>query len=260
MKKFFKNTANILLILVIAVCSFNLGHKEYKYYQAKKSYSNIKEIKPLVEDNTDEDTKLLQNSAAFNSLVISTSYVPPKKDTINEMKLEETNADYKMWLSIPNTNIDYPVVQGKDNDFYLHNNFYKDENPSGAIFMDYKNNLDTDKNLIIYGHNMKDGTMFCELNKYKETDDISNCKINIIKNNSELTYEVFSVFVTDEKFDNLKYSFKSTEEYINYLKYLKAKSISSNLSEDINYSSIITLYTCSYEFEGARTIVCAGLR
>ncbi|WP_347707761.1 class B sortase [Clostridium sp. 1001275B_160808_H3] len=66
------------------------------------------------------------------------------------------------------TVVDYPVVQGEDNDFYLNNNFYKEQSISGTIFLEYKNVELQDKNLILYGHNIRDGSMFAYINKFKE--------------------------------------------------------------------------------------------
>lgn len=99
-----------------------------------------------------------------------------------ENKLKAINPDYKLWINIPNTDIDYPVVQGKDNDFYLNKNFNKEKSESETIFIDYRNhiNLDTEKNIVFYGHHMKDGTMFNQINKYKNVDNIKSGIIKIL--------------------------------------------------------------------------------
>lgn len=172
--------------------------------------------------------------------------------------MNKVNSDYRFWITIDDTVIDYPVVQGEDNDFYLNNNFYKENSISGTIFLDNKNDELKDKNLILYGHNMRDGSMFAAINKLKENDFFDNGKIRIITENGEENYEVFSVFVEDANSINLKTNFSSIEEYNEYLQNLMDKSY---YQKDIksNFSKIITLYTCSYEFEDARTIVCAAL-
>lgn len=170
--------------------------------------------------------------------------------------LKNVNSDYKFWITIEDTVVDYPVVQGIDNDFYLNNNFYKENSISGSIFLDYKNDELKDKNLILYGHNMRDGTMFASINKFKEKDFFDNGKIKIVNENSEQTYEVFSVFVEDANDINLKSKFTSDDEYIEYINNLKEKSYYTKETNS-DFSNIITLYTCSYEFTNARTIVCA---
>src|SRR5699024_6284321 len=78
------------------------------------------------------------------------------------------NNDVVGWITIDDTKIDYPIVQGKDNETYLNRNFFHEETRAGSIFMDYRNDVKSDenKNMIIYGHRMKDGTMFQQLTKY----------------------------------------------------------------------------------------------
>lgn len=83
-------------------------------------------------------------------------------------KLEEINPDVIAWIEIPGLEISYPVVQGRDNDYYLHHLITRENHKSGSIFMDFQNQEDlSDRNTIIYGHNMKDGSMFGTLNQYQ---------------------------------------------------------------------------------------------
>lgn len=81
--------------------------------------------------------------------------------------LREVNEDIVAWIQIPGIGVDYPVVQGKDNEHYLHYTFDGKANKAGSIFLDYRNRADfTDSKVILYGHNMKDGSMFSNLKKY----------------------------------------------------------------------------------------------
>lgn len=83
-------------------------------------------------------------------------------------KLEEINPDVIAWIEIPGLEISYPVVQGRDNDYYLHHLITGENHKSGSIFMDFHNQEDlSDRNTIIYGHNMKDGSMFGTLDQYQ---------------------------------------------------------------------------------------------
>ena len=218
------------------MCLIIIGSKKYNYYKANKVYSDIRELK-------DKDENNISDSRAES---LKTMY----------QDLKNINSDYEFWITIEDTVIDYPVVQGIDNDFYLSNNFYKENSISGTIFLDYKNTLE-DKNLILYGHNMRDGSMFAAINKFKEKDFFDNGKIKIISENMEKTYEVFSVCVEEADNINLKSKFTNEEDYSEYINNLKEKSY---YTKEINsdFSNIITLYTCSYEFDDARTIVCAS--
>lgn len=233
--KKFINIVKIILYFIIIVCLIIIGIKKYNYYKSDKTYDSIREIK--------------------NNDVVSAE----ENNKLNHMyeELKSINPDYKFWITVEETVIDYPVVKGEDNDFYLINDFYKENSISGTIFLDYKNNLE-DKNLILYGHNMRDGSMFAAINKFKEKDFFDSGKIKIVTENEERSYEVFSVFVEEANDINLKSNFISEEDYIKYINELKKKSYYKN-NIDSDFSNIITLYTCSYEFENARTIVCAVL-
>lgn len=219
------------------MCLIIIGSKKYNYYKDNKVYNDIRELKDNDKNN--------RNDSRAESL--KTMY----------QDLKNINSDYEFWITIEDTVIDYPVVKGTDNDFYLSNNFYKGNSISGTIFLDYKNTLE-DKNLILYGHNMRDGSMFAAINKFKEKDFFDNGKIKIISENMEQTYEVFSVFVEEADNINLKSKFTNEEDYSEYINNIKEKSY---YTKEINsdFSNIITLYTCSYEFDDARTIVCATL-
>lgn len=149
------------------------------------------------------------------------------------------------------------MVQGTDNDFYLNHNFNKEKSISGTLFIDYENNIDSDKNIVIYGHHMKNNTMFNNLNYFKEEDFFYNNEIKIIKNGKEYKYEVFSVYVIPENEVSFDMNISNDNEYINYFNTLSNKSF---FNKDIDFNTskkIITLVTCSYEYDGARTVVNA---
>lgn len=86
-------------------------------------------------------------------------------------ELRAINEDIVAWIQIPRIGVDYPVVQGKDDEPYLHYTFDGIANKAGSIFLDYRNRADfTDSKVILYGHNMKDGSMFSNLKKYQDAD------------------------------------------------------------------------------------------
>ena len=88
--------------------------------------------------------------------------------------LFEKNIDYRGWIKIDNTNINYPILQGQDNEEYLYKDINNEYIVSGSIFMNYLNNGFDDQNTVLFGHNMKNGTMFANLKKYKEEDFFYN--------------------------------------------------------------------------------------
>lgn len=176
--------------------------------------------------------------------------------------LSDINADLIAWLKIPNTVIDYPIVRNPNDEYYMTHNFEKRENDGGTIFAEsvIKNPFE-DENTILHGHNMRDGSMFAALNKYKEEDFFkNNNNIYISTKNVSYTYQVFSAYVEKVSSEPYKYSFPSNEDYVEFLRELKNKSMfytdEYNLTEK---DKIITLSTCSYEVTDGRLLVHARL-
>jgi len=174
-------------------------------------------------------------------------------------EIKKINQDVAGWISITGTNIDYPVLQGKDNDFYLKHNIYKEKSRAASIFMDYRNDPTfEDQNTILYGHNMKDGSMFRDLLYYEQPWFFKKHKIiNIETAKGTLKYEVFSVYVTDVNFNYLITNFNSEKEYEDFLNVLKEKSKVKSDAKVSAKDKILTLSTCSYQFKNARTVVHA---
>ncbi|MGV3220039.1 class B sortase [Clostridium baratii] len=224
-----KKIINVVLILAIIFSLYKVITKAVDYKESKNTYEKIQEIK--------------NNSNNFSEELI------------------KINEDYKMWIEIPNTNIDYPVVQGKDNDFYLNHDFNKKKSSSGTIFMDYKNNIDKDKNIIIYGHNMKNKSMFQNLMKFKDEGFWKeNNKIILTIDGKRYEYEIFSSYISNAKNINLRINFKNDDEYLKYIEDIKKKSIFYREIDIKSNDRIITLSTCSYEKDDARMIIHGKLK
>lgn len=223
-----KKVINVVLILAIIFSLYKVIIKVVDYKESKNAYEKIQEVK--------------NNSNNFSDELI------------------KRNEDYKMWIEIPNTNIDYPVVQGKDNDFYLNHGFNKKKSSSGAIFMDYKNNINKDKNIIIYGHNMKNKSMFQNLMKFKDEEFWKeNKKIILTIDGKRYEYEIFSAYISNAKNINLRTNFKNDDEYLKYIEGIKKKSIFYRDMDIKSNDRIITLSTCSYEKDDTRIIICGKL-
>ena len=134
------------------------------------------------------------------------------KYKIDFASLKEKNQDTVGFLKVNGTDIEFVVVKGKDNSYYLNHNFEKHENVAGWIFADYNNKLDgSDKNIIIYGHNMRNGSMFSSLKNILNEDwqkNENNRKIVFITEQEKAMYEVFSVYQVEDEEYFVKTSFK----------------------------------------------------
>ena len=171
---------------------------------------------------------------------------------INEASIQDIRNDASNiigWLSVNNTNINYPVVQSDNNKYYLNHDLHGNLSNSGWIFQDYRSNKDlTTKNTIIYGHaRISDGTMFGSLyNILKESWYLNkDNQIIIYKLKDKINYyQVFSTYIIPKETYYLKTIFNNDNTYIEYLNKIKSRSY---YNYNVNLSSedfILTLTTC----------------
>ena len=176
--------------------------------------------------------------------------------------LQKRNPDTVGWIFCTGTAIDYPIVQGPDNEYYLARLFTGTSNTAGSIFLDYRNSPDfTDRHSILYGHNMKNGSMFASLTSYRDPEYFREHP-QFLLCTPEKTYSVkifsgYSAGVEDEAW---RISFDSEEEFADWAAQEKEKSCFESDITPSGTDHIITLSTCSYEFEEARFVVHGILR
>ena len=138
-------------------------HRAVPIFLAALSLISGSILADLCTERLEEQKQEIQKQEQLAELVKEPSKISP----IDFAYLISCNPDTAAWLYIPETNIDYPVVQGKDNETYMTRNFYGEEAPSGTIFLDYQSTI-RQKNYVFYGHNMKNGTMFRDIARYSE--------------------------------------------------------------------------------------------
>ena len=162
-------------------------------------------------------------------------------------KLKEINKDTVGWLKVNGTDIEYAVVKSNDNSYYLDHNFENEYNKAGWIFADYKNKLDgTDRNIVIYGHNRRDGSMFASLKNILKEEWYSkeqNRKITFTTENEESVYEVFSIYQIEAEDYYITTDFKNGE-FLEYIETVKNRSIKDFNIEVTEEDNILTLSTC----------------
>ena len=188
-------------------------------------------------------------------------------------KLKEINKEVIAWVKIKDTNVDYPVLQHKgdtlDYQYYLYKDIYKNYSGYGSVFADFRSNKGIDsKNIILHGHNMKDGSMFENLMGYgKYSADMDYYKehptIEFDTPKGEATYKIISIFKTStldahgEFFNYLTGSFVSDAEFMNYVYLVRERSLVDTGVTCNENDQLITLSTCSYEYSDFRTVVVA---
>lgn len=163
-------------------------------------------------------------------------------------ELKKINKDTTSWIQVGGTNINYPVVQAKDNDYYLTHSFDKSKNKAGWLFMDYRNNSkDYDKNTIIYAHNRKDKTMFGSLDNILTKDWFDNENNRIIKMSSEThntLWQIFSIYTINTTNDYIRTVFDSKKDYEEFVLMIKDRSIRNFKTKVSDTDRLLTLSTC----------------
>lgn len=188
-------------------------------------------------------------------------YIPGENDEIPDVKkLNSLNQDGTAWLTSPGTTIDYPVVQGEDNDYYLHHLSDGTPNEIGAIFLDYRNKPDfTGEISIIYGHHITLGRMFSPLSSYKEQRYYEEHP-RMMLYTGDKTYEVelFAGNILSGS-EGFPLSFQSRREKKEWMHDIIGKSTFSSGITPKKDDRILVLCTCSYEFSNARYAVFGKL-
>jgi len=233
-KRFISTVLTLIFIMGILFGAYKIYENSYEYVDGENSYEEL---------NKYVDDKDTNSKNAFLKIDFSS--------------LQQINPDVVGWIYIENTEINYPVVQTDNNTYYLKHLFNKDYNKLGSIFLDSRNTPDfSDKNSIIYGHNMKDGAMFYDLTNYKNQSYYkSHPKALLMTPNKNYELELFAGYVADTNDKAWQIDFSSDEDFRNWLdEIIKISTFESNVVPSVN-DKIVTFSTCTYEFDDARFVL-----
>lgn len=230
------NVITVCLIGIILVSGYKIGKTMWEYHVAKSAYTNISE---------------------------KTAKVDPKQFTgvVDWKALKKVNPDVQGWLYQKGTVINYPVVQGTDNDTYLHTRFDKQWSGGGTLFVDCRMEKDFKGfNSIIYGHHMKDGSMFRSIRGYTKEDGYydKHKTLELATPHGNYHLVVFSAFITkatDEDTYKMTYDEAEKQAYIDRAWERSELPITKDSVDVTKNDRLVTLSTCAYDYEEARYIV-----
>ena len=175
----------------------------------------------------------------------------PETGAIDFDYLKTLNKDIYAWITVPGTVIDYPILQHPtDDSYYLNHNVDGSYGYPGCIYTESLNTMDfTDPNTVIYGHNMKAGTMFAELHKFEDGDFFNtHDEVTIYLPEKTLHYQIFAAYVYDDRHLMYSFDFKDKDVYASYLKSIyDIRDMSANINKEFTVTEedkIITLVTC----------------
>lgn len=229
--------ALIAAIVVFCYAAFNLYHIYTEYKKGTDEYNQIEEM--AVTERDADSAEVAGPSAQIK---------PPIE--VDFDKLKSVNEDVVGWIYVDALpDISYPIVKGKDNQTYLHQTYEKNYNFAGTIFVDYENSGDfSDCNTLVYGHNMKNGSMFGHLKKFREDDKLykQDKYFWILTPERNYRYEIITAYTTGVNSDTYTLFKGPGEEFEKYLETIKGYSEIQTDDTDLTIKDrIVTLSTCT---------------
>lgn len=258
-----KKTWIVILTLIftggLVVSIYQIASQLKEYSKGEESYTDLGvyvEMPDQQENSADEEDVLTESgeSDSEDDLI--------QWPAVDFAALSEINPDIVGWIYLEDTDINYPVTQGSDNAYYLKHLFNGEYNSSGCIFLDSRVASDfADKHSILYGHHMKNGTMFSGLDHFKTQDyyDAHPCAL-LMTPDGNYQVEFFAGYVASVEDTAWNVGFASDAEFAAWVETARERScFESDVAVAVT-DRILTLSTCSYEFNNARFVLLGVLR
>jgi len=244
----------VLSLVLVVVSGINVIKLSREYQKGINEYADLERYvsiaaEPAASKQTEEKDTEKEEEPEGPKIPVSID--------VKYNELKGINEDFIGWLYYEPLELSYPIVRGDDNDYYTHYTFENVKNSSGAIFMDFLNRKDySDCNTIIYGHNMRNGTMFGSLKKLLNDQDMikEDPYFYIFTEDKAYMYEIFAVYITTA--DSKTYDLISDEtEQGEYLDYIRDTAAWLSDKEVAASDRIVTLSTCHGLHSNNRTVV-----
>lgn len=252
----------VVFLILALVASVIFVVQKVNQKQAEEQYEELAENTVVTEESTEvpaEETDVAENTEVLEEVEVVDPLealrekgipIPEKEVDFADLQ-KNTNADIYAWIYIPDSKIDYPIVQHPtDNYYYLNYNLDGTKGYPGCIYTEDYNTKDfTDPNTVIYGHNMKNGTMFAGLHNYEDIQYFDeNPYVYIYTPDELLVYEIFAAYEYDDRHILYNFDFSNETIYQNYLDEISnIRTMNCNIREGVEVTTddkIITLSTC----------------
>lgn len=249
-------------LFCMLVCIVILAAGQYKRWKSERIYDKLAEATTLEADegsdadvDVDDTEKVKEELEGYKleaaRLALKYQIEIPDKNIDFDKLHREVSDDIYAWIYIPNTNVDYPVFQHPtDNTYYLEHNVDGSEGYPGCIYTENYNSKDfSDPQTVIYGHNMRDGTMFSDLHKYEEQEFFDENKyVYIYTEDMVYVYRIFAAYQTNNAHQLLNFDFSKKENLLTYLENVRALGSELKIfDDDVVFSGddqVLTLSTC----------------
>ena len=242
------------LIIFSILCSITLVYSIYNIIvwklDSNKTNNQIEEIQeeiPIIEIEDNDNTEIIEQEEEIPKSNPYWDYIGMNMIDVNFSELKNINNDVRGWIKLNGTNINYPFVQASDNKYYLTHSLDKSYNSAGWLFLDYRNNINNNKNTIIYAHGRTDKTMFGSLRNVLTNNwlkDTNNYVIKISTETENSLWQIFSTYHLPTTSDYLQTNFNNDNEFQDFINMIKDRSsYNFNTSVSVN-DNILTLSTC----------------
>lgn len=259
----------ILCVSVCAAATFMLGNNIYGKFKGEELYNDVANkftginigsigganevsIRTLSKDKKTPST-LTMEQIIEASITGAGGAHESYDEELAKMRasltsLKNVNPDIYGWISIDDTSINYPIVQGEDNDYYLDHAYTGDYLPIGSIFADFRcsETIMDNLNTVMYGHNITTGSMFNNITLFFNEEYFSGKKIYVYTPDGVFIYEPFSIYETTYDSGYIQTRFETGDEYVNFLKRIEGESRVANKGYELTpETKILTLSTCT---------------
>lgn len=255
-RKTFSDWFQILLRIVMALSAVGAVVFAFLLFRSGREYAQGDAVYEKARAAVSIEAAAPENEAAVSGIAPEGT-VPE----IDFSALQQTSSDVVGWILSEGNAISYPVVQGDDNDYYLTHLFNGEPNKLGSVFMDYRSSGDfSDRNTVLYGHNMKDGSMFSSLIDYADQSHYDRFPEMVLYTpEGNYTIELFAGLLADGQSGLICRTFGGDEEFQDYVDSLKESSTFSCEVPVGPGDRIVTLCTCSYAYDDARYLLFGKL-
>ena len=250
MNKKNKIILSIIIIISLLLLIYSIVNIVIWKNDSNKTNKQIEEVQETVkvEEVIDtENTEIIEPVEEIPKSNPYWDYIKMNMIDINFNELKNINNDVKGWIKVNGTNINYPFVQSNNNKYYLTHSFDKSYNSAGWLFLDYRNNINNNKNTIIYAHGRTDKTMFGSLRNVLTNNwlkDTNNYVIKISTETENSLWQIFSTYHLPTTSDYLQTNFNNDNEFQDFINMIISRSsYNFNTSVSVN-DNILTLSTC----------------
>lgn len=238
-----------VFVLCLGLLAFSIFQLVSIYVEYKKGTDEYEELQRYVTEELPEDGSV-EELPGEADVPEDGEEAPPAEERLQRVsfgELKAINSDIVAWIEIPGSGISYPVMKAGDDAYYLNHTFSKKVNSSGSIFMEALNAADfTDLHTILYGHNMKNGSMFAGLKNYTSPSYLlSHPTVYVDLPDGTHAYQIFSCYEAEADSDSYTIGFAPDEQYAAFVQSLKDRSqYDTGVDVSVN-DSVITLSTCT---------------